>query len=141
MIRPVRNTTLLVFGACISAQASAWAGPNINMKNILPTQKAIHKVVGATAAASILAVSSMLPNPVNAASSDVFTGSYADPNHPSCARLVAVEGNTVLVSGDDGIPGPACIGGDGKPWKLVGSVDKNEIFVDFSPKVGNQKDY
>ena len=39
-----------------------------------------------------------------------------------------------LVSGTDGTPG--CVGGEGRPWNLKGSVDGDSIFVDFSPKGG-----
>eukprot|EP00591_Stephanopyxis_turris_P001039 CAMPEP_0195519460 /NCGR_PEP_ID=MMETSP0794_2-20130614/14842_1 /TAXON_ID=515487 /ORGANISM="Stephanopyxis turris, Strain CCMP 815" /LENGTH=102 /DNA_ID=CAMNT_0040648617 /DNA_START=185 /DNA_END=489 /DNA_ORIENTATION=+ len=63
-----------------------------------------------------------------------FTGSYSDPKHPNCARLVAIEGDDALVSGLDGNPG--CPTGEGKPWKLIGSIDGDNIFVDFSPKGG-----
>ena len=134
----VRKTTLLLIGASITAQTSAWTGPNMKTKNFFLNKKALHKAAGATAAATFLAVSSMLPNAASAGTPDYFTGSYADPKHPACARLVAVEGDKVLVSGDDGIDGPSCIGGDGKPWKLVGTVvNDNEIFVDFSPKVSD----
>jgi len=57
-----------------------------------------------------------------------------DPNHPGCARLVATEGTSALVSGADGNPG--CPTGEGRPWKLVGKIDGENIFVDFSPKGG-----
>jgi hypothetical protein len=65
-----------------------------------------------------------------------FTGSYSDPNHPGCARLIAVEdGGVALVSGADGNPG--CSGGEGRPWQLKGKVAGDEkIFIDFSPKGG-----
>jgi hypothetical protein len=64
-----------------------------------------------------------------------FSGDYADPIHPNCKRQVTVLGNTAYLSGTDGTPGcPA--DGSGTPWKLVGRVEVNDIFVDFSPKGG-----
>ena len=59
---------------------------------------------------------------------------HLDPNHPNCARLVAVEGTVALVSGADGNPG--CPTGEGNPWKLQGKIEGDAIFVDFSPKGG-----
>mmetsp|Transcript_540 Transcript_540/g.986 ORF Transcript_540/g.986 Transcript_540/m.986 type:complete len:131 (+) Transcript_540:399-791(+) len=89
-------------------------------------------------ASSAFLATALLTSPANAVD---FTGSYSDPNHPSCPRLIAMEGSTVIITGADGNPG--CVGGDGQPWKLIGKVDKeregaelNEIFVDFSPKGG-----
>ena len=135
-----RQSVLFLIANFLAFQATAWTAPREQKKLTFPSTDDMKKFAGAAAAASILGVTSMLASPVNAASPDLFTGSYADPNHPSCARLVAVEGDKVLVSGDDGISGPACIGGDGRPWQLVGSVvSQKEIFVDFSPKVSEEK--
>merc|ERR1711865_1329392 len=83
--------------------------------------------MGAMVAASVIAG----PSPVNAAD---FVGSYSDPNHPNCARLVAVEGTKALLSGADGNPG--CPTGEGRPWKLSGVIDGDNILVDFAPKGG-----
>jgi hypothetical protein len=64
-----------------------------------------------------------------------FTGDYADPIHPNCLRNVQVIGRMATVSGTDGTPGcPA--DGSGRKWSLVGSVNNDKIFVDFSPKGG-----
>lgn len=57
-----------------------------------------------------------------------------DPKHPNCPRLIATEGDKAIVSGADGNPG--CPTGDGRAWKLEGSIKGDSIFVDFSPKGG-----
>merc|ERR1712071_157070 len=82
-------------------------------------------------AASLTSAVIIGPSIANAAD---FTGSYSDPNHPNCARLVAIEGETALIMGADGNPG--CPTGEGRPWKLVGKASGDNIFVDFSPKGG-----
>ncbi|GAX10898.1 hypothetical protein FisN_4Hh151 [Fistulifera solaris] len=93
------------------------------------TPQALQK---AAAAASFSAALSAAPLIVNAVD---FTGSYADPNHPNCQRVINVQGASATLSGTDGNPGcPA--DGSGKAWKLTGNVDGSTIFVDFSPKGG-----
>lgn len=73
---------------------------------------------------------------LNTAVAHDFTGSYADPNHTNCLREVQmVSGNMATLSGTDGDPGcPA--DGSGEKWSLIGKVDEDSIFVDFSPKGG-----
>ena len=72
-----------------------------------------------------------------------FAGSYSDPKHPNCKRVIEVVASSsaagdkqVLLSGTDGTPGcPA--DGSGKEWSLQGRiVDGSKILVDFSPKGG-----
>ncbi|KAL3804638.1 hypothetical protein HJC23_008453 [Cyclotella cryptica] len=88
--------------------------------------------------ASALATTLLL-SPLNAHAVD-FTGSYSDPKHLNCPRLIAMEGSKALITGADG--NPNCVGGEGNPWRLVGRIDESkgndadEIFVDFSPKGG-----
>ncbi|KAG7362957.1 hypothetical protein IV203_026321 [Nitzschia inconspicua] len=91
------------------------------------------KIVQQTATGAFVAASLVLaPMAVNAVD---FSGDYADPFHPNCKRQVNVLGQTAYVSGTDGTPGcPA--DGSGNPWKLVGKVSGDNIFVDFSPKGG-----
>lgn len=85
------------------------------------------------AAASFSAALSTAPFIAHAAVD--FTGSYADPFHPNCQRVVTVQGAAATLSGTDGNPGcPA--DGSGKAWKLTGNIDGSTIFVDFSPKGG-----
>mmetsp|Transcript_4056 Transcript_4056/g.6379 ORF Transcript_4056/g.6379 Transcript_4056/m.6379 type:complete len:135 (-) Transcript_4056:14-418(-) len=65
-----------------------------------------------------------------------FTGDYADPKHPNCLRQVQVlDGKKATVSGTDGTPG-CPPDGSGRAWSLAGSVNKDTILVDFSPKGG-----
>lgn len=64
-----------------------------------------------------------------------FSGSYADPFHPNCQRVVQVQGSNAFLSGTDGNPG-CPPDGSGKAWKLTGKVDGDTILVDFSPKGG-----
>lgn len=85
----------------------------------------------AASVASISAAISVAPMVANAAD---FSGSYADPKHPSCLRVVEVKGNKAAISGTDGNPG-CPPDGSGKKWNLEGKINGNEILVDFSPKV------
>lgn len=106
-------STLLLFAPLISA----W------------TMKSIQQ----TAAGAVVAASLVL-TPVAVQAVD-FSGDYSDPKHPNCKRQVNVLGQTAYVTGTDGTPGcPA--DGSGRPWKLVGKVNGDDIFVDFSPKGG-----
>eukprot|EP01082_Thalassiosira_pseudonana_P010239 g9131.t1 g9131 contig35:103283-103977(+) len=96
-----------------------------------------HQLQKATAATA-LATSLLLPTTsvVNAID---FSGSYSDPGHPSCARVIKMEGSTAVISGVDGNPGCGVGSVQGAEWKLTGRVDEkdaNEIFVDFSSKGG-----
>lgn len=64
-----------------------------------------------------------------------FSGSYADPFHPNCQRVILMEGSSAKLKGTDGTPGcPA--DGSGRAWTLDGTVKGDEIFVDFTPKGG-----
>ena len=111
----------------VLSTSSAW------MAKPVIVEKIMRDAASVGFAASIASV--VLLGGPNAATAIDFTGSYADPNHPGCARLISVENdNKALISGADGNPG--CPGGGGRPWKLVGKVDGDKIFVDFSPKGG-----
>mmetsp|Transcript_15805 Transcript_15805/g.22286 ORF Transcript_15805/g.22286 Transcript_15805/m.22286 type:complete len:154 (+) Transcript_15805:144-605(+) len=109
-------------------QANAWMSP---LPNKITPKEIINQAASFGAAATIAATCAFGPQVANAID---FTGAYSDPKHPNCARLVAIEGTTALVSGADGNPG--CPTGEGRPWKLVGKVSGDEIFIDFSPKGG-----
>jgi len=91
----------------------------------------LRQVVPAVGIATVLTTAPL----ISEASRD-FTGSYADPNHPNCQRVIQVSSaDGVVVSGTDGTPGcPA--DGSGRAWKLSGKVEDNTILVDFSPKGG-----
>lgn len=75
---------------------------------------------------------------------DVFDGSYNDPNHPGCARSIAVAANVGKVFGADaaGGEGVACDGKTDIPWgPLAATIQQSTsseptIVVDFSPKGG-----
>jgi hypothetical protein len=67
-----------------------------------------------------------------------FAGSYADPFHPNCRRVIATVSSSpgkVSVSGTDGNPG-CPPDGNGRAWQLEGTVSGSTIVVDFSPKGG-----
>ena len=65
-----------------------------------------------------------------------FEGSYDDPNHPNCLRVIKMLNSTnVAVSGTDGNPG-CPPDGSGEEWSLLGKVDDDTILVDFTPKGG-----
>lgn len=116
--------------------------------NILQTndQKVVSSVIAAGFSAALLLATMTLPLPVVAVegdngSSSFFAGSYSDPKHPNCKRVIEVvaDGKAVLLSGTDGTPGcPA--DGSGKEWgPLQGRIidgSSTKILVDFSPKGG-----
>lgn len=90
----------------------------------------IHKAFSIASMAAVLTTGPLHTNAVVD-----FSGSYADPNHPNCQRVIAVAGPDATLSGTDGNPG-CPPDGSGKAWKLLGKVDGSTIFVDFSPKGG-----
>lgn len=101
----------------IIAAASAW---------VLPKQ--LQQAAGAAAIVGALAIS----QPAFAVD---FAGSFADPKHPNCQRVISADGPKAFIKGTDGTPGcPA--DGSGREWKLTGKIDGESIFVDFSPKGG-----
>ena len=60
-----------------------------------------------------------------------------DPKHPNCLRIIKVtnDGTTADISGTDGTPG-CPPDGSGTKWNLQGTVEGNDILVDFTPKGG-----
>lgn len=73
-----------------------------------------------------------------------LAGTYADPNHPGCLRVVSFTSSTGTykvygtdAAGGEGVP---CVGkgGDDIPWgPLPGTIDaNNNVIVDFSTKGG-----
>ena len=66
-----------------------------------------------------------------------FTGSYDDPNHPNCLRLISIPSDDGLayVNGTDGNPG-CPPDGSGLHWTLTGKIQGDTILVDVSPKGG-----
>jgi hypothetical protein len=64
-----------------------------------------------------------------------FDGSYSDPFHPNCLRVIKTEGAEAKISGTDGTPG-CPPDGAGKKWNLVGKIQGDSILVDFTPKGG-----
>jgi hypothetical protein len=112
---------------CLAAAGStyAWLFPTTGKQ----------AVQAATAMASLSAALWSSPLPATAAVD--WTGSYADPKHPNCQRVIQVAGSLASVSGTDGTPGcPA--DGSGRAWALEGKIDKKDatILVDFTPKGG-----
>lgn len=67
-------------------------------------------------------------------------GSYSDPKHPNCERVIVTNANRpseFTLSGTDGNPACAADGTGLSTFQLVGKVDKGaNVFVDFSPKGG-----
>jgi hypothetical protein len=111
----------LLVSSVLLVSVSAWVAPDV--------KRALS--VGAMTAA-------LLVGPVTSANAatDLFAGSYSDPNHPNCQRVIAtVSPGKVSVSGTDGNPG-CPPNGSGKGWKLDGTVSGSSIVVDFSPKGG-----
>lgn len=115
-----RIATLLLLA--LSSTASAWM--------TLPTScKEFAHTAISFGAAIALATTPLTVNAVD------FSGSYADPFHPNCQRIISMEGSSAKLKGTDGTPGcPA--DGSGRAWSLDGTVKGDEIFVDFTPKGG-----
>ena len=86
----------------------------------------------AASAFSVAALSATLFSPSSLVD---FSGSYSDPNHPNCQRVIVVKDSAVKLSGTDGNPG-CPPDGSGKAWTLTGQVNGDTILVDFSPKGG-----
>ena len=126
-----RSVVLTVL-ACSSC--SAWVFDS-HQSQVL---KKLSQSASAAALAASMASAVLLDGGPDVAGAVDFTGSYSDPNHPGCARLIAVEDDGVaLVSGADGNPG--CSGGDGRPWQLKGKVSGDDkIFIDFLQKEGRK---
>lgn len=101
--------------------ANAWVFTPANIK----------KAASVATASAIIGGSALVSN----AAVDL-SGSYSDPFHPNCQRVISVNGlSTATLKGTDGNPG-CKPGGAGKEWALDGKVDGNTILVDFSPKGG-----
>ena len=68
------------------------------------------------------------------------SGSYSDPNHPNCERVIvttAERPSEFTLTGTDGNPACAVDGTGLKTFQLVGKVDQDSnVYVDFSPKGG-----
>ena len=116
------KTAALAILAVLAYTAKAW---------VFPTKAALEKAFSIAAVSSVIATTSPL---VSNAAVD-FTGSYADPKHPNCQRVVSVKGAEAKLTGTDGTPG-CPPDGSGRAWSLEGKVDGDTIFVDFSPKGG-----
>ena len=103
----------------LSYSTQAWVFP----------KAAFQKAASIVSVATLLSTSPLVSNAVD------FTGSYSDPKHPNCQRVITVKGSDALLKGTDGNPG-CPPDGSGKEWKLIGSVDGSNILVDFTPKGG-----
>jgi hypothetical protein len=114
MISRITAVLVLVFATASNAWAPA------TRKEFL--QKAISFGAAVTIATS-------------AANAVDFTGSYTDPFHPNCQRVITMDGSSAKLVGTDGTP--ACpTDGSGAAWSLEGLVQGDEILVDFTPKGG-----
>jgi hypothetical protein len=91
----------------------------------------VKKAVSVATASAVIASSPLLTN----AAVDL-AGSYSDPFHPNCLRIIAVNGpSAATLTGTDGNPG-CPVDGSGREWTLTGKVDGDNILVDFTPKGG-----
>jgi hypothetical protein len=86
-------------------------------------------------AATVATVSGIIGSSLIANAVD-FQGSYADPFHPNCERVITTStARGVTLRGTDGNPG-CPVDGSGREWTLTGTVNGNDILVDFTPKGG-----
>jgi hypothetical protein len=87
----------------------------------------------------MLSYLAILALPVQSSSSNYFSGSYSDPNHPSCARQIVEIASSGKVYGSDAIGGEGypCNGLNDTKWgPLPASINQASIIVDFSSKGG-----
>jgi hypothetical protein len=121
----------LLVGVAAVYAVSAWV--------VVTPQRLVKDWQNAAAVASIAATLALSPLASNAATVNV-AGSYADPNHPNCQRIItsassSLESSEIILTGTDGNPG-CPPDGSGTSWQLMGSVQGSDVFVDFSPKGG-----
>eukprot|EP00544_Gedaniella_sp_CCMP2646_P008472 CAMPEP_0202505280 /NCGR_PEP_ID=MMETSP1361-20130828/46832_1 /ASSEMBLY_ACC=CAM_ASM_000849 /TAXON_ID=210615 /ORGANISM="Staurosira complex sp., Strain CCMP2646" /LENGTH=160 /DNA_ID=CAMNT_0049138983 /DNA_START=19 /DNA_END=501 /DNA_ORIENTATION=+ len=121
----IRFIALATF-ALVATTSDAWT---------VPIQKNLQK------AAAIATVSGALLGAPLVSHASQFDGTYSDPNHPNCLRVIEVPrfGKTAKISGADGplgTPGCSADVDSGKKWTLTGRVSGKNIYVDFSPKGG-----
>jgi hypothetical protein len=112
------------------------------VKNERVTPRAVIFTFVSVAGVAVLCLFGVVPvDPSSspAFSESVFAGSYSDPNHPGCARLVVLDGEGAggaMVSGEDGDEGSEDCANP-VPWgPLDAVIDGDSIEIDFSPKGG-----
>lgn len=120
----MKISSLCILTAFAATPAAAWTMPKPFLRKAASVATATTIIAGTVFGA-------------NAAAD--FNGSYSDPFHPNCLRVVSVSkdpsSSSATLTGTDGNPGcPA--DGSGKEWTLTGKVDGDNILVDFSPKGG-----
>lgn len=87
----------------------------------------IHPVSASTLSAPIVTTNRFV---INAAEYAQVVGSYSDPNHPGCKRLISFENNEVVISGSDELDGS-------NPFRLIARTQPDgSLIIDFSPKGG-----
>jgi hypothetical protein len=116
------KAVITCFLVAVVHSTSAWVFPN----------KAFQKAASVASVTAAIAMSPLVAN----ANAD-FNGSFNDPNHTNCQRVISAKGAVASMKGTDGIPGPGCpVDGSGKAWTLTGKISGDNILVDFSPKGG-----
>ena len=89
--------------------------------------------------ASVIVSAALFLAPISTPAMDV-AGSYSDPNHPNCQRLIAAKDGSIsefTLTGTDGNPGCSPGGIGDKTFQLVGKIDsESNVYVDFTPKGG-----
>jgi hypothetical protein len=98
------------------------------------------EVVSVSASIALGAALFVAPLSTPAASVIDVAGSYSDPKHPNCERVIVSNAETpseFTLTGTDGNPACTADGTGLKTFRLVGKVDKDaNVYVDFSPKGG-----
>jgi len=56
-----------------------------------------------------------------------IAGKWSDAAHPGCTRKIQLSAKQAFIAGADE---------DGKPWKAVGTINGDDIIIDFSAKGG-----
>jgi len=121
---------IILVGGILASVSNAWSMPKIAFK------KAISVATIAAAVATAPLVSHAEYPVSNPNDYPDFSGSYNDPKHPNCLRVINVVGDNAILKGSDGNPGCNEDGSGGKQWTLKGKVDGRNIKVDFSRKGG-----
>mmetsp|Transcript_17118 Transcript_17118/g.20619 ORF Transcript_17118/g.20619 Transcript_17118/m.20619 type:complete len:356 (-) Transcript_17118:344-1411(-) len=92
-------------------------------------QRLFYIAILAAISIAIYSFVAITPSLSSEASDANFSGTYKDPNHPEGYRVITLSGLEATVKGVDNKD-------DVEEWTASGTVEGNEIQVDFTPKGG-----
>jgi hypothetical protein len=145
------STVFITAAMLVASTTNAWSSSTT--ESSMMGRRQAFGLLGAGAAAVILAPQEAGATAAKTGASSPFTGDYNDPNHPNCLRQVKVVGAPLKGDGTRSpYPVMEITGYDGKGgtctdrpsrsdlWKIEGTVKSTtEAVIDFSPKGGPAK--